>query len=48
MREERELIISSQLAVLFKRLHGFEQRVFSLVAIFGFVTQFFRERLGLL
>ena len=39
MREKRELFINSQVAILFKCLQGFEQRVFSLVAILGLVTQ---------
>ena len=38
MREERELFISSQITILFECLHGFEQRVYALVAILGFVT----------
>ena len=46
MREERQLFISSQLAVLFKCLHGFEERVFSFDATLGCVTVILRLDFG--
>ena len=38
IKEECELLISSQAAILFTCSQRLEQRVFSLVAILGFVT----------